>query len=381
MMDFARRAPAVIGTIRNESEVENVCAPPGERVGITGVGQEAAPRMVSAHSTDRIDQFKPHSVSTRRLAMFLLDSWSHRIEQDLEATEEDRPDTLGTTDEPLDSSPLSQTRLRGILFPALMRAFWNGKSLAEIRDLAEKTHARSLWSGEAPEGIQARREGRDLMAWVDEIGRLVSKLRATWPDHRLETGCGLDLRAQGRPSEWALEIPGMGSVRLAARIPVALVGPHEDSPAILISASRAGSKAPRFAFRKRVEPLLWAHLLRRLGHPEVHVILVPLNRGEAEELPAISVPDGSTWLEEVLHDLLSGAHEHLPAGLVVDGGRTTLDALREGIEENTYASEIERLLEPDLPGESREDGQILTRLVERRLGPFLSANPDKEDES
>ena len=78
-------------------------------------------------------------------------------------------------------------------------------------------------------------------------------------------------------------------------------------------------------------------------------------------------------------DLASGACEFLPAREIL-GGSTTLDALRDSIEESDYPDALERLFRPLLPGEEGEDRHRFETLVARRLGPLLGAQEEGHDE-
>lgn len=316
-------------------------------------------------------------LSTRKLARFLLDSWSHRIEHDLEAQDEGRPDTLGTSDEPLDSSPLAHTRLRGTLFPAMLSAWWDDRPDDEVRSLARQAHRRSLWNGDAPEGLQARREESGLMGWVDRVRDVAASLRDQWPAHRLETGCDLALRRGGATGEWPLRLADGRTVRLGAHLDAVLAGPDPESPVIVLACVR--SNDDDIPLRKRLEHQLRAWLLARVHGTEVRTVLVSTLTGEPFDLPPLSPRADEAWIAGVATDLLAGAHEYLPAGAVVDSGATTLEALREALEEASWRPPLDRMLEPSLPGEDSGDGQILSNLVERRLGPFLDPGSDAEE--
>jgi len=318
-------------------------------------------------------------VSSRKLARFLLDSWSHRIEHDLEAQDEGRPDTLGTSDEPLDSSPLAHTRLRGALFPTLLASWWNGLPDDEVRSLARRAHRRSLWNGDAPEGIQARREESALMEWVDRVRDVVASLRAEWPAHRLETGCDLALRRSGASGEWPLRLADGRDVRLGAHLDAVLVGPDPGSPVIVLACVRSNDRD--IPLRKRLEHQLRAWLLERVHGTEVRTVLVSTLAGGPIDLPTLPPAADEAWIAAVVTDLLDGAHEFLPAAAVVDSGATSLEALREAIEEASWRTPLERLLEPSLPGEDSGDGRILSDLVARRLGPLLHPEPGPEEEA
>jgi len=322
----------------------------------------------------------PIRVTTARIRQFLEDPWQSRIERDLAASDDDSPDTLGANDEPLDSSPLALSRIHRAVFPALLRAAWDGADPASAAAIAAAAHRRALWDADVPEGPQARFESRNLERWAIDLAAQVSALRARWPAHRLEIGCDLGLRLPGRAPDAVLASPGGGEVRVSARLPAALVGPSETDSVILVCpAPPSRSDKRSFDAHRRFEPLLWSLLVRLSTGREAFPVLLPLGAGEPATLDPL--PAGSEdWLGEVVADLLAGRCEHLPARLVVDDGRRTLDDLREAIDESTWRSDLAAMLDPRLPGEAEGDPAPLQDLVRRRLGPFLGTDATESDE-
>lgn len=322
----------------------------------------------------------PARVSTARIRQFLEDPWQSRIERDLASLDDDAPDTLGATDEPLDSTPLARSRLHRSVFPVLLRAAWDGADPASMAAIAASAHRRALWDADVPEGPQARFEGRNLERWAADLATQVGDLRALWPAHALEIGCDPGLRLPGRDPEVAVALPSGGAARVAARIPAALVGPAETDPVILVCpAAPSRSDKRNFDAHRRFEPLLWSLLVRLSTGREAVPVLLPLGAGAPETLA--SPPPGSEgWLGDVLSDLLAGRCEHLPARLVVDDGKRTLEDIREAIDESSWRSDLAAMLDPRLPGETEGDPAALGNLIRRRLGPFLGEDATDSDE-
>lgn len=306
-------------------------------------------------------------LDTRRIARFLRDSWSHRIEDDLDATEDELPDTLGAANEALEASALARATLRRGLFPALLHLLWNGRR-EEADALASRSHARSAWDADAPEGPQLEREAADLQEWVGLLDDWVAQWRSQWPHHVVETGVDLSLR---RPAPAQVELhPGDGApVALEARFQAVLVGPSPSDPVVILSATTPPARKD-WPFHKRIEPLLGSLLLQMAGRTRVQVLLVPTRSGTPCVLEALPREAASDWLPLVVSDLLSGSREYLPASPIVDLRRRDLLSLRETLEEG-IRSDLERLLDPPLPGEVDGDDGAFQRLVVRRLGPFL----------
>ncbi len=316
------------------------------------------PVMVEASSA-RLD--------TRRIARFLRDSWSHRIEADLDAIEDELPDTLGATDEALEASALARAILRRNVFPALLHLLWNGDK-AGAEALAADAHARSAWDADAPEGPQLEREASELAQWVGLLQEWVGQWRSQWPEHRVETGVDLSLRSAA-PTSLSLHVPGHPEVSLEARFQAVLVGPRPHDPVVVLAATTPPSRKD-WPFHKRIEPLLGTLFLQMAGHAHVQAVLVPTRPGTPCLLDAIPQTCATEWLPWVVSDLLSGGHEYLPASPIVDLKRRDLVSLRESLEEGGR-SDLERMLDPLLPGESDGDEDRFQDLVLRRLGPFL----------
>lgn len=320
-------------------------------------------------------------ISTARVRQFLEDPWTSRVERDLAAVHDDAPDTMGATDDPLDSSPLARSRLFHALFPALLRASWDGADAASMAAIAAAAHRRALWNADAPEGPQGRFEGRSLETWAAELSEHATSLRARWPRHRLEIGCDLGLRLPGRPGDVPLALPDGTVARLGARLPATLIGPDETDPVIILcpaAPSRSGA-GRSFDIHRRIEPALWSLLGRLSTERETVSILLPLGSGSPEELPPLP-PGAESWLVDVLQDLLAGRCEHLPARPVVDDGKRTLDDLREALDDASWRSDLAATLDPRLPGESEGASDLFDALVHRRLWPFLAGPPADSDE-
>lgn len=313
-------------------------------------------------------------IATASVRHFLSDSWSFRIERDLEAREDDLPDTLGAVDEPLDSSPLLASKLRRDLFPELARASWDGAPPATLAGICAAAQRRALWDSDSPEGPQARAELRALEAWAAQLRDQIVGLRGRRPRHRFEAGCDLGLRTPGLPPEAVVELDGGARVRLSARIPAALVGPSMTDPVILLCPAKPSSKGPRFGFQRTIEPVLWSVLLGVSAGLDARIAMVPTAVGGLEELSAPPPETAVPWLRDVLRDMLAGRCEFLPARHVVDDGLVSLEELREAVEESTWKSALHAMLDPSLPGEDSGDPSVLAELVQRRFGPFLSAD-------
>jgi len=322
-------------------------------------------------------------IPSSRLKEFLLDSWKYRIEKDLDATEEELPDTVGKTDEVLDSSPLLRANIRRDLFPRLVREAWDGKDAPALARLASESHGRSLWNSDAPEGAQAREERRALETWATELHARAARLRSMYPRHRLETGCDLGLRTPGQPSEIAVPSRDGRRVLLSARLPAVLVAPDATGTSILLCPAKPSSKKPWYEFRRRVEPLLWALLAQRASGLETRVLMVPTETGMDKEEFLEPLPDTAidSWLPDVLEDMLAQRCEFLPANIVVEKRTADLDDLREALEDSTWTPPLQSLLDPSLPGEDEGDASILRGLVERRLGPFLRLEETESDKT
>lgn len=322
----------------------------------------------------------PSSLDTRTLCGFVLDSWSHRIESELEAEERDGPDTLGTADEPLEATALAHTKVRSELFPVVLRQAWDGTPPERALEEALLVLQAARWDSGFPEGLQMSREESDLRAWVVRLQEQVSEWKARWPHARLETGCDLGLRLPGAPNLLELDLGVGSSVRFSARLPAALLldpeRPHS-SPVVVIAPARWGATGP-CPLRKSLEPRLWAHLFELAGRVGSRAVLVASRTGAACDLEPL--PREDAWLASVVQDLLGGAHEFLPSSLVVDQGKLGLAEVREALEEAAYRPPLQELLDPLLPGEDTGDENRFADLVRRRLGPLLEADPVVEDE-
>lgn len=329
---------------------------------------------------DRTPDPRPR-IPVRRLKQFLLDSWSHRIAKDLGVSEEERPDTMGASDSPLDSSNLLRANLRTELFPRLLHEAWNGADSSALSQIAASAHERTLWNADAPEGASALAERGDLEAWAVELHGLVAKLRAEFPAHHLEIGCDLGLSAPGAPSEVEIPLPDGRTAVMSSRIPAVVAGPSPSDPAILLCPAKPSSGGTAYKFRHRLEPLLWGLLASASGR-EVSIRMVPTVAGKGR-LQRLDPPPRDalrSWLPAVLEDLLAGRCEYLPGGAITDGGIRNPDQLRESLEAATWTSGLEDLLDPDLPGESDGDDGILRALIERRLSPFLQGSTESVEE-
>lgn len=313
-------------------------------------------------------------IGTSRLKRFLLDSWTHRIEHDLDAAEDERPDTMGSSDEPLDSSLLLRASLRSELFPRIVRAAWDGVDANAQERLVASVHERSLWDIDSPEGALARAERGELLSWASELAGMVARLRSLHPHHVLHTGCDLGLGIPGNASEPGIALPDGRVVRISARLPAVATSPDPGSPHLLLCPAKPSSGKPRFGFRHKVEPMLWGLLAELSADHPVRVVVLPTESGKGgeevlEPLPASTARD---WLPVVLHDLLEGRCEYLPASTIVDAQASDPEVLREALEEATWTPPLVELLDPLLPGEAGNDPSPLRELAERRLGPFLA---------
>lgn len=319
------------------------------------------------------------ALDTRTLSGFVLDAWSHRIESELEAEERDGPDTMGTADEPLEATALAHTKVRNELFPVVLRHVWEGVSGDRTRKEALIASNAARWDSGFPEGLQLRREESDLLSWVDRLREHALTWKARWPNARLETGCDLGLRLPGASQLLDLDLGQGHRARFSARLPaVLLLDPDAtESGAVVVIAPAWWGATGGCPLRKSLEPRLWAHLFELAGRVGSRAILVPTRGGSPSEPDPLSC-DG-TWLRAVIEDLRQGAQEFLPSSIVVDHGKSTLAEVREALEEATYRPALQRLLDPDLPGEEEGDDALFSSLVRRRLGPLLEDDLDAED--
>ena len=321
------------------------------------------------------------TLDTRTISGFVLDAWSHRIESELEAEEQDAPDTLGTSDEPLEATALAHTKVRNDLFPVVLHHAWEGIPGERTRSEALSALRAARWDSGFPEGLQMRREESELGAWVDRLREVAQTWKARWPNARLETGCDLGLRLPGASQLLELDLGSGSPTRFSARLPAALLlepDRPETSPVVVIAPARWGSTGP-CPLRKSLEPRLWAHLLELSGRVGSRAVLVPTRGGPPCELEPL--PCDGTWLGSVLRDLREGSQEFLPASTVVDHGKRTLAEVREALEEAAYRPPLQQMLDPDLPGEEDGDDARFASVVRRRLGPLLEAGPDGEDDA
>lgn len=320
-------------------------------------------------------------LAVRTLAAFVLDAWSHRIESGLEAEEVEGPDTLGMADEPLESTALAHTRVRNDVFGTVLRRAWDGSSLETVRNDALAALRTARWDSGFPEGLQLRREEADLLAWVDRLRGHVLDWKARWPNARLEVGCDLGLRLDGSPSLLELDATTCVRARFSAKLPAVLLidpGNPRTSPVVAIAPGR-WSDTGKCPLRKTLEPRLWSHLFELSGRPGSRSILVSSRTGESCEVPPL--PPDPTWLSEIVHDLAAGAHEFLPASIVVDLGKRRLVEVREALEEASFRPALEGLLDPALVGEETGDEERFEALLVRRLGPLLDVETPSEDEA
>lgn len=321
----------------------------------------------------------PVRLETRDVSRFLLDSWTYRIESGLDAVEQDAPDTLGTADEPLDITDLAHTRLRSDLVPALLRLGWTGAPVEDAETASQAALQGARWDCGFPEGLQAQREASDLQEWSRSVWAAGKGLKERWPQARLETGCDLGLRLPGATNAVDLDLSRERSVRLTGRLPMALLldPSRPETSAVVVLAPARWSPTGACPLRKSLEPRLCAHLLERLGRCGSFAILIPTRSGEPLELPPL-VADPS-WLSEVVQDLVSGAHEFLPASVVVDQDKRSLVEVREALEDASWRPSLQAMLEPTLPGEIPEDSERFATLVERRFAPLLATPVEPED--
>jgi hypothetical protein len=305
-----------------------------------------------------------------QLARFLTNPWSHRILNGLGAREEELPDTLRAASEALESSALDQARLRSDLFPLLLRPLWEGQT-AKAMEMGRNAHRRFLWDAGAPEGELALRDRATLEAWIVTLSERVGALHEEFPEHHLEIGCDLSLFDSSLPCEPEIVLTDGSRVRLAASIPAALLPKTEGMRVLLSLGKTEETKAgPCLSFEKTLEPRLWT-LALRLTDPDISAsvrILPRLGSGPTVALPPLDADP--TWLSGRIEDLFQGACPYLPAKVLADESSLDVEALRETLEERKFVPDLERLLEPRLPGEDGTSGE-LKELIAAYWGPFL----------
>ncbi len=309
-------------------------------------------------------------VSLSQFARFLTNPWSHRILNGLGAREEELPDTLGAASEVLESSALDQAKLRSDLFPLLLRPLWEGRT-DEALEVGRNAHRRFLWNAGAPEGALALRDRAALETWIATLSERVTALREEFPEHCLKIGCDLSLFDASLPCEPEIVLADSSHVKLAASIPAALLPKAEGVRVLLSLGKTEETKAgPSLAFEKTLEPRLWS-LALRLTDPDISVsvrVLPRFNNGPTVTLPSLN-PD-LTWLSRRIEDLFQGACPYLPAKILNEASSLEIEALRETLEERKFVPDLERLLEPRLPGEDETPGD-LKELIAAYWGPFL----------
>jgi len=305
-----------------------------------------------------------------QFARFLTNPWSHRILSGLGAREEELPDTLGAASEALESSALDQARLRSDLFPLLLRPLWEDRT-DEALEIGKNAYRRFLWNAGAPEGELALRDRASLEAWIATLSERVAALHKEFPDHHLEVGCDLSLFDTSLPCEPEIVLADSSRVKLAASIPAALL-PNGEGMRVLLSLGKTEeTKAgPNLSFEKTLEPRLWT-LALRLTDPDIAVsvrILPRFSNGPTVTLPPLEADP--TWLSGRIEDLFQGASPYLPANALARASSLEIEALRETLEDRKFVPDLERLLEPRLPGEDGTTGDI-NELVAAYWGPFL----------
>ena len=313
-------------------------------------------------------------VSVAELKSFLSNPFLHHARRVLGWRDEESPETLDATHEPVGVSKLDDAKWKSELLPWIAQEVWNdGDVESKVREFAGS----KAWETAFPEALLARLESESLLEWARWVGRKMSELRQGHPRHRLVRGVDLSLGDPSRPAALERIVEGRRTL-VVGRIPLALVPESDADPVVLMHCAKVEVKAkiPCVPISKSFGMHLLAMAVSATGRPNP-VAIATFGREASQEMAredARAAPEG--WMDRVLLDMLSRGSEYLPAKAILEQkeGKLDLGALREALEKDEFADPLERMFEPSLPGEEDEDVDLLTKIVERRLGPFLGGS-------
>ncbi|MCB9495293.1 MAG: exodeoxyribonuclease V subunit gamma [Fibrobacteria bacterium] len=317
-----------------------------------------------------------------QIRRYLENPFAHRLRDVLGFEDEDDADLSAREREPLDIDALDNSRLRRRIFEQIVQIVWNGDPRTSDQ-VVDRQLSRFSWEGGSPEGELLVHELSRMKAWAKGIEAALSSLRDSCPGKALADS-DLSLGVAGIDPVLHFETPG-GPIELVGTIPLVVVS--GEAPLVLVLSRFKDDRSLAVDPIRRLDGWLQVAALRQAGFPGARVAFLSRElprKPSAESWVQVLSPSPSSldgWLPRILEDLQAGRHEFLPARHIL-GTSPTLSAVREAIEESSWADELEMLFRPELPGESLSDDEHFSALVERRLGPLRAGTGlgEAEDE-
>lgn len=315
----------------------------------------------------------PVQVELAEIRRFLKNPHSHDLARRLGWREEELPATLEASHEVLGTDSLQSAILLSELFGELASLAWSDPT----SDPVERIHRildERLWEATFPESMLARTELASFEDWARWIWKGLAALRAEFPEHALAKNQNLSLGAGGRPDR-CLWTRDQREFIVSGRIPLALVDASRGHVVVLDCVKvelKSAKRGPEVRTHNTMNAWMSAAVLDFSGWSRIEIRFAPRESGLDWVRKTVASGGWKHWLSDLVWDLSRGASEYLPARAILEHRPSSPWALRELMEESAFPETWNRLLRPDLPGESAGDPTDFTALVNRRLGPLLA---------
>jgi hypothetical protein len=328
------------------------------------------------------------------LRKFFANPLEYHLSRTLGIDLDDKADTMGATDEALDSGRLAISSLQKKVWKTLLRRVFPERKTDEEADAAALTveaqssagcaYEEHIASGKSPEAQVCRMEKKALLEWARECAAETLGLKERFPDHRVLENADLSLGRKGVSGAWA---DNTGAYVIECRHGLALVPRGDAGGAVGIIDIRKKGKAADNPNLWCAGLLQWMAEKRRQGN--LGIMLVQLNRGEGErngtgsdcsmvKENCAAGRDLYRWLRGFLVEMLDrGCCDHLPFATVNklfkdDWNNITADAVNGELESESsaYVCYLESFALTDARIPQVSDDELRKR-AQDRFAPML----------
>jgi exonuclease V gamma subunit len=352
----------------------------------------------------------------RDLRRFFANPLEYHLSRTLGIENDELPATMGATDEPLQSLPLTMSGLQKAIWTELLLLVFPEHEndacvdAAALGEAAENivlvVHANYVMAGRAPEAQLCRMEERFLVSWARQCAEATLDLRrrTAFGNHRLVRNADASFARPGLAGDVTVDLGNGRECAVECRHELALA-PRQCPGEIGIIGFRTKGTA-------KENPDLWlTGAVQTLAERKCaeasrfSVQLVQLNRGNGSDKPVacdtcpftVGKPDDlGDWLGWIVQDMLvKRCADHLPLSVIMDltkpskknpltwdqrCARVTAVNIEEKLAAGDYGPykcylETFKLVEPRIPFGSEADeaarDRLLVELVKKRYAPML----------
>lgn len=195
-----------------------------------------------------------YHTTLRDLRIFFKNPLEYHLSRTLGINVDEDSDTMGATDEPLETGPLEKSMLQGRIWAALLARVFPahkkdeagdaGRLAGEAAEVAETVYREHVALGRAPEAQLCRIDQQNLVEWARRCAAVTLGLRDSFPDHEFVQDSDLSLGRENRKTEFIINKDDRVAFVVKCRHRMALLSRNRDGgkcSAVFLAAKKNGT--------------------------------------------------------------------------------------------------------------------------------------------